>query len=321
MRSAAPMTPNPRKLDFTEPMQVRKWLGLLVEDPVSALKIPPNLKLPPSHLGFDFASNAFGLHGPCSVNAPGVVLGTSFAMGFAVDDGKNWFDQLLRPAEWFNAGFPVGPVEWTQIVDTYYRGDRSLALFIYHPNTWPNAISYTQWRTSGLGLFDFFGWKIGFWECLRLHFRRRKSGAALEADGRRLIFKSDGREYRLDSTYSNIKKSECLADLSEPAAKLKALLGTFQRVICVRVPIKEDLTPPDRQNSHFLATKKNYDDMWAFTRDLVLEHPRAFCNELSGFELRHYHGFDTHLNEAGNTHLSQRLRELLTARGEEKFCL
>ena len=305
-------------LDFTQPFQARKWLRLLLEDPTSGIRIKPNLHLGPEALGFSFTSNAYGLRGPSSSIASAVVLGTSYAMGFAVDRGQDWFDGLLRPDEWFNAGLPVGPQEWTGLLDAYHRGERRLALFIYHPNIWPSAIAYTRWRSSGTGVFRHFGWRIGTWGCLRLHFRRVRSRAALLREGKRIIFTSHGQRFCLDSTYCNIRIAHC--DLQAAAANLQKLLNSFNKIICVRVPIKEEFLPEHLRNTHFDHAKQCYEDMWAFTRRVVSMNPNAVLSELGGFEIQHYHGFDTHLNAHGNGYLRRHIHKLLVAEGFGSLC-
>jgi hypothetical protein len=121
--------------NFSNPLYGRKWLRLLHDDPISGIRIQPNLELPPRVLGFSFRSNSLGLRGPDDVHAPNVVFGTSFGMGFAVDNGLNWYEKCLDN-QWLNLSLPVGIRQIEALFDAVYQGPAQTALVLYHPNLW-----------------------------------------------------------------------------------------------------------------------------------------------------------------------------------------
>ena len=82
------------EINYRAPLQARRWIKLLKPHPVYDFLIKPNLKLPISKLGFLFSSNRLGLRSPDNISANTVFIGTSFAMGFAVNNGENWYDYI-----------------------------------------------------------------------------------------------------------------------------------------------------------------------------------------------------------------------------------
>lgn len=310
-----------RQLDFTHPFQGRKWLRLLREDPVSGIRIKANLDLPSNYLGFSFNSNRYGLRGPCSEKAKAFVIGTSYAMGFAVQNSQNWYESLLREDLWLNLGLPVGPSQWHALFKTLQHGPPELALLLYHPNIWSHSLTYQQWEHSGQPVFDFLHWKTDFLSCLKL-MRRHTSERNRELnDGTRLLITNTSGQWLLNSAYSVVDVSQTRPELDVAAEALYSLLANFQRVLCVRVPIKEQMVPDDRTNDHFRRTLDQYDEMWIYTMRILAQHKNISFSQLQGFELTDFHGFDTHLNTAGNQRLRQSLHERLSAIGLGDFCL
>jgi len=242
-------------------------------------------------------------------------------MGFAVDEGDEWFNSLLKPSMWFNSGLPVGAHEWANLIDHYHSGARSLALFLYHPNTFPIAVDYGKQRKSGRNAFDYFGWKTNYMDCLCLELKNIRKINAAKSDGRKIIYQSGRRSWRFDSAYCNVVPKNTKSEISEASKDLYRLLNTFSNVLCVRVPIKEQIMPEALVNPYFLAARSAYDELWSYTRQLLRDHRNIKFHELSGFELDHYHGFDTHLNRAGNFRLRIAVGELLATYGYDDLCL
>ena len=108
-------------LNLAFPLWTRKWLALLDSDADVGIRIKKDLKLGREVLGFSFSSNRFGLRGPCDPTSSTAVFGTSYAMGFSVDDGDNWYDGLFRHGA-MNYGLPVGLREFEILFDGTMRG-------------------------------------------------------------------------------------------------------------------------------------------------------------------------------------------------------
>ena len=310
-----------KRLDFTKPFQGRKWLSLLQEDPVSGIRIKANLNLPSDYLGFSFDSNNCGLRGPCGENAQAFVLGTSYAMGFAVDNGQNWYDQLLREDLWLNLGLPVGPSQWHALFRTIRHSAADLALFLYHPNTWAHALAYQRWEHSGGSVFNLFGWKTDLWNCLKLTRRRISERKRQLQQGTQVLVSQDSSQWLLNSTYSILDLAKTGSELDIAANATNLLLDDFPQVICVRVPIKEQLIPAEYINDHFGRSLGHYDEMWSYTKRVLSKHRNIVFRELEGFELSDIYGFDTHLTTDGNQRLRHSLRELLSTTGFGEYCI
>lgn len=169
-------------------MQARRWLMLLRHDEVSSIRIVPDISLPMSVLGFTFSSNHNGLRGPSDEYAETIILGTSFAMGFGVDDGCNWYDAFPSKG-YFNASIPVGPRQWNSILNSCFKGKRTTALFIYHPNIWQHAINYEKLHVSKKTAFEYFNWKTGLLECALLQRRKLKEWHEKTLQGSRIKYK------------------------------------------------------------------------------------------------------------------------------------
>ncbi|MBX3670106.1 MAG: hypothetical protein KF778_17025 [Rhodocyclaceae bacterium] len=301
-----------RWLDFQNPLQAAKWLSLLQEEPISGIRVKPNLRLDADYLGFSFDSNEFGLRGPCSQFGTSVVLGTSFAMGFGVNVGSDWYAGVLDDARWFNAGLPVGPFEWAGLLDRWYRGRRQLALFIYHPNVWQHGLLYLHRRKAGKGAFETFGWSMDAATVQQLFCRKRRQQRAARKLGKVMHLACGNACFsRLDAGYCVVDAETDAARLDEVAQQLKALLLTFDKVICLRVPIKEQLLPSCHMNNHFLLANRSHDRMWRLTTEIIASHPDVHAVECSGFSMSDYHPLDSHLNCAGNQRLGAVIQELL----------
>jgi hypothetical protein len=303
-----------RSINFTNPFQARKWLNLLKEDKDSGIIIQPNLKLGKNTLGFSFDSNEFGLRGPNSTRASAVVFGTSYAMGFAVDRGYNWYDKFLKHNDWFNAGLPVGAREWESLLVRHYHGSKELGLFIYHPNFWNHAICYHKQRISGVKAFRYFRWKTKTSDCLYLWLKQNALRLAGSKKLNKVLYKRQ--KWIVNPKYSFVDISANSKEISIVSEDLAALLNPFKKVICIRVPVKEQLVLDQDNKYHFSDLHDNYDKMWLYTQEILGTHGNAFIFEAKGFRLEHYHRFDTHLNISGNAHLRECIRDILFS---EKF--
>lgn len=192
----------PKTYNFSNPMYGRKWLRLLREDPVSGIRILPNLDLPSRNLGFSFRSNSLGLRGPSNVSAPNVVIGTSFAMGFAVDNGLNWYEKCLD-GMWLNLGLPVGMRQIEALFNAEYQGPARTALVLYHPNTWMQTRVLEPCHTRGVSTFKAMSWQVGFWPCLKLYLRRLRWRWHDIRKGKLLVFRHGGLKYEMTALYNN----------------------------------------------------------------------------------------------------------------------
>ena len=298
-------------LDFFLPMQTRKWLALLREDPIIAYRIQPDLDLPREELGFRFRSNGLGLHGPDNCSAPCVAFGTSFAMGFAVDEGLNWFDRALAHDEWLNLGLPVGPVQLESLFRTVYRGDARLALVVYHPNFWTHAKQYGLWAASGQGAFEFFHWETDRKACFQMQLRALQSRAIKVQEGRAASFAMAGAAWFIDSGRDCFDFTSDYAWFQQGLQALERMLAPFSRVLVVRAPVKTQACPPQHRTEHFRRTLRNYDLGWRLLQDHLPRLVHAEFHDPGPFDLTDFHPLDLHWNEQGNARFAQCIAHLL----------
>ena len=136
-----------------------------------------------------------------------------------------------------------------------------------------------------------------------------------------MLVSQDSSQWLLNSTYSILDLAKTGSELDIAANATNLLLDDFPQVICVRVPIKEQLIPAEYINDHFGRSLGHYDEMWSYTKRVLSKHRNIVFRELEGFELSDFYGFDTHLTTDGNQRLRHSLRELLSTTGFGEYCI
>jgi hypothetical protein len=292
---------NRRVIDISHPLQARHYLMLLRDDQTTGIRVRENLSIPKGRLGFSFSSNRLGLRGPHDITAQNVVLGTSFAMGLAVDDGSNWYDRCLPASNWFNAGLPVGLTQIEALLDAYIPGKRQACLFVYHPNIWWVSHQYAALKLSEGGAFATFGWKTGYLECLRLSYKRRRALQLKLQSGQNIMFRHQGHQYHVDCKYCRFDFEANSQIVDETVETFRRIMSRFARAIVVRVPVKQELVlAPYSSNSHLAKTVASYDFGWDLLRERTADLGWIRFHKLAEFELGDYQAYDTHWNDAGN---------------------
>lgn len=296
--------------NFSNPLHGRKWLRLLYNDPVSGFRIQPNLDLPTRALGFSFRSNALGLRGPAEVNAPNVVLGTSFAMGFAVDNGLNWYERSLE-GDWLNLGLPVGARQIENMVQELYRGPAHLALMLYHPNLWAQTRVLEACNLNGLTAFQAMHWQVDFIPCLELALRRLRWRSHDIRSGKLLFFQHQGRKYEMTSLYNNFdfKGNPEITTLVLDA--MERILARFIRVIVIRTRLKQELVPKEYHNDLLRSTLNNYEEGWELFKGRLGNHADIAFHVTEGFALEDFFPQDNHWSPQGNEKFAGLIRKVL----------
>jgi len=297
-------------LNMAFPMQGRKWLRLLEEHPDFGLRIKPSLKLGEAYLGFQFSSNALGLRGPANCHGKGVILGTSFAMGFAVDDGQNWYDTPLFHNDFLNLGLPVGLGQMQAMLDHHYAGSANTAIFVYHPNIWTTCADFARWQTSGQTLFESMRWETDL--AAALDKSLAKVRAIETGAGGQIIEMLDNRHYLLNTNYATFNPDQFGACYADATTHLNAISARFKKLIVIRVPIKEELAAGHTPHDSLHRLCDNHQQGWAaFKEALSKTAPHAEVHENLFFSLTDYHPYDTHWNENGNNRFREHILPLL----------
>lgn len=308
-----------REINLSLPLQGRRWLKCLREDPVTGIRLQPGLDLPASAIGFSFRANALGLHGPDNTNAGKVIFGTSFAQGMAVNEGENWFQLGLDQKNWLNLGLPVGIAEWAALLRLHHRGPAELALLVWHPNIWQHCHMYERVKASGRGTFAELHWETAWGRCLWLTLRRSRRKRAALASGDCLLVRQQGKDYDIDLNYTFLDLSKHQALVDRNILRLKELLQPFRRVIVVRVPVKQDLIPADRVSEKGLRLQRYYHTVWDQTKSGLAALKQVEIHQPDIFRLEHYHPFDTHWNAAGNRVFADWLSATLSVKSADAY--
>jgi hypothetical protein len=303
-----------KNLDLAHPLQARKWLRNWVDDPITGIRLRPNLELPREVAGFSFNSNALGLRGPLRLSAPCVILGTSFAMGIAVDNGENWWEQLAQPEDWLNLALPVGLFEMRRLIQEVYEGSFERVLFVYHPNVLQQCLNFERLRSQTGKAFQILRWETRLLPCLLLALKRRLRRRMLAANGEFLIARTPSAEYPLDARYCRIRPGDHSNVLNFAVSTLGTILGQFRDVILLRARIKQELLPKQSLPQAFQQLHKIYDETWdCFTVPLkALLGDRLTILDSPESRLEHFHSLDTHWNASGNAYVANLLNASLS---------
>ena len=109
-----------------------------------------------------------------------------------------------------------------------------------------------------------FGWKTGLLECMMLSYQKRRSLSGRLDSGRRVVFRYRGDQYHVDCDYSRFDFEVNAHLVDESVATIRRIFQRFDRVIVLRVPVKQDLLYPLYSNSHLAETIQNYEIGWGF---------------------------------------------------------
>jgi hypothetical protein len=306
------------EINFSNPLKSRQWLKLLVPDREYGLKFKPNLNLTSERLGFSFQSNHLGLRGPAATNGAGVVLGTSFAMGLSVDNGRNWYDLLLEPSSWFNGSMPVGPENSAAVLDSHYVGQGNVLLYLYHPNIWRIAQGFVAAKAAGRDIFEHLRWDAAIREAIARYPVWVTKQFAASISGYAVYRRWDGRDFYFNARYNWFDPLSGVDFAISQMQEINKIFSRFDRVIVVRTPIKEDSLPDERCSPKLLDLRANYEQMWKLFCDCVLPDVHCYRLDHAMFTARHFHALDTHWSVDGNALFAHLLADILCHEGIEK---
>lgn len=307
-----------RAVNFSNPFSARQWLMLLRAEPDIGLGFKPDFEAGPAQLGFTFKANRLGLHGPCAEDAPGVILGTSFAMGLSVDEGRNWYDLLLDPERWFNGAMPVGPANHAAVLDRHYRGSGKVLIYLYHPNIWRTAQGFDQAAAEDKSIFEQMGWSTSWAKAAGRYPRWVVREIVKWLGGFTHYPRWDGQRFYLNATYFKLDPDRNTALIAIQLERLRGLFARFDRVIVVRTPIKEDCLPESLATPRLMALQAQYEQLWhMFCNGVAKTDGKVSCHRLDhgAFAGQHFHPFDTHWSATGNMHFASALRPILETAG------
>ena len=296
---------------YTNPFQVRKWLGLLEPDQITGFRIKPGLRLDRHTLGFSFSSNGLGLRGPCAQEADNMIVGTSYAMSFTVDNGRNWYEQGFAPHAWLNLGLPVGLPQIEELFRRYYRGAAGVALVLYHPNYWVTTRNYEKWRMRGATVFETFNWETDLRRCFRLYAKKlKRQNVDIEA-GRVILFKHAGVKYHVNAEYNYFEFDKHPDIVALTVRSLHRMVERFMRIVVVRAQIKQELVPEKHRNGTLVRTLESYRIGWQIIKKEIQCFRQVEFHEADGFTLEDFQPYDTHWNATGNARFSEFVRKIL----------
>jgi hypothetical protein len=301
------------KINLTslDPLQVRRWILQLEDDPISGIRIKKNLRLQKKILGYSFYSNSLGLRGPENVSADNVILGTSVAMGMCVDNGCNWYEYYLKPQEWLNLGLPVGSFQIEALLNKYYKGNGRVAVILYHPNFWDFSLDYKRWSENGGSAISYFNWDIKWLKCYLLWLKRKKDLKEYLKDGRASYLYIDREKYHINSRYCYFDFKSHDELVSDVLACWERVINRFAEGLIIRIPTKQDLVLQKNTNQILCETKKSNNYGWNLFKSRLGSWGHVKCYEPDMFSLKDYYPWDGHWNPRGNKTFADYLEKLL----------
>ncbi len=280
------------KIDFSNPLQGRRWLKIIDCKDNYKLLFKANLSLPKNHLGFSFKTNKYGFRGAeDNHSADHLILGTSFAMGMSVNDGENWYENF-KDTQFFNLAMSGGIISQHDYYKELYSGKCNGLLYLYHPNVWQFTKDQQSAIDKNINLFEMKGWKTDILSCLKL---LPKYYAKTISLFKIVSFKKI--KYRINPNYCFFKINEANKKYANiHLEQLATIAKDFENVYIVRVPVKEQL---GFKNDHPLVV--NYEYWWDYFKKNKSEKYKVI-DLIDSFDLSHYHPYDTHWNAEGNLH-------------------
>lgn len=304
-----------RRVNFTNPLNGRRWLHLLAPDPRHGIRFRPSLELDRQEIGFSFRSNRLGLRGPMTTGAPQVLFGTSFAMGLSVDNGDNWYERLLIPDQWFNGAMPVGPLNQIRLLDDLYTGSGETLLYLYHPNVWKTAKGYLTADREERDIFGVMRWKSDRASTLRMFPKWVAKETAKAASGLTHYVRIDGAPWYFNADYCHLDLSANAALFEKVMGHFDTLFARFARVVVLRVPIKEELAAERGFSPRLKALAAGYDAFWDAFVARAASHVIAEALPRGGFEFADFLPYDTHWSARGNQTFCRLSEPILHAAG------
>lgn len=280
------------KIDFSNPLQGRKWLKIIECKDNYKLFFTPNLNLPENHLGFSFQTNKHGFRGAeDNHNADHLILGTSFAMGMSVNDGENWYEKF-KNTQLFNLAMSGGIISQHDYYIQLYKGEGIGLLYVYHPNIWQFTKDQQTAIERNINLFKLKNWKTDLFSCYKLFIKYFVKAIFLYKN---VFYKKI--KYRLNPNYCFLKITDANTKYANiHLERLAKISKDFKNVYVFRVPVKEQL---GFDNDHPLVL--NYEYWWNYFKKKKSKKYKVI-DLTDSFDLSHYHPYDTHWNAQGNNH-------------------
>jgi len=290
--------------DFFLPLVNREWLLCLQDDSVSGIRLKASVRLPKDVLGFSFSSNSVGLRGWSGLEADKVLVGTSYAMGFAVDDGKNWWDYALDD-DWSNLALPVGVNYIEGIYKSIYKGGARLAVVLYHPNFWQLSKQHLAQADSCLPVSKYLGWQTDEDTCQLLQGKVLKYREEKVRSGRAVAFITDDIINYLDPDVYAFDFGNS-GDVDQILGLWFRLLSNFDSVVLIRAHSKHELCPPTYLNSSIELMKRSFEAGWhLFSKHLSSKLRRVKILVPNCIRYEHYYPVESHWTTTGNERFAE----------------
>lgn len=305
--------------NFKNPFVLRKWLKLLTTDPISMIRIQPNLRLGKEALGFSFSSNSLGLRGPKARNADNVIFGTSYAMGFGVDNGANWYELCLEPSQWLNIALPVGPVQLRNLLLSLHLGRPRRGLVLYFANFFPYARQFDEFskQHADCDAFEYFRWRHRYRDCTRVLCKLPFKVIQALNKGNMLLLKTERGIHLLDLNYGMISRQAHQELFAHAVATWRKLLQPFEIVDILRIPSKNEAVTGIVGAQGLDRQRACLDDNWYYFQSGLQHLPGVRFQDLSHcFDLDDFMLWDNHFNAQGNRKLAKHVAQTLNG-GEE----
>lgn len=257
-------------------------------------------------MGFSFNSNSLGLRGPEKENANAVVMGTSFAMGFGVNNGSNWWDSTTS-SDYLNLGLPVGSRQQLNLLTNLYKGSFQHLVILFHPNFLSLDAIYKEWQPNKETIFECRKWVTGYLQCFYKSIKWKSKRRHLYKTGVYIPITHGNKIYELNTCYSLIPEKTIKDSISYSSLYWNEIASKFEKITIVRLRPKEDVV--DSSIPAIQKLQKVYQQYWdlfltSFTKNVINVNAE-------GYVLSDYHELDSHWNVNGNKKLTSLMNQIL----------
>lgn len=252
-----------------------------------------------------FLANQLGMRGPDDVRAENVVFGDSQVMSINCKPGENWFDDKIFDANWLNMGFATSIKAITSRFESCYQGNYGHAVFVYTPRFYTDNLQYE----------DLYG------NVDRI-FRNFKYSEEITTDeefsqflidlckGVIEIYNTESGLVLVRTTYGVLDFEKLELKFKSALEDLKVLLGRFNSIDVIEIPLKEDLFE-SLETDKFMKIRENHEKGAALLRDALASMSSKVRFSKLELELDDYQRADVYLSSKGQAKLKVKMKESL----------
>lgn len=298
------------EVNLSGPFEVKKWLSLFIDDPISGIRLNPNTRNQ-SNSDLYLTSNDLGLRGPSNTNAEIVIFGNSFAFGLGIEDCMKWYDYLKNPENYLNLGLMSSPSQVKSLFDNLYTGPKKTAIVMYHPLSWAQAKKHFHWKAGTESYISSLNWPVTMKKSLDAAVYQYQRFVNDLKSNRLAIYEYNNLEYYISYTiaYFNFKENEAL--VKDYFDVWRSILSSFKKVLFIQIPVTQNIVSKQHFHPNLNKLIKNYEYGWNIIEENLKDLNGIYFYKPDFFNLDDYYQFDIHWNSKGHKKFGEYINSLI----------